>query len=196
MGLLFIDGNQAVAMGAIHSGCRFFASYPITPASDILHELARYRHFGVKTFQAEDEIAAISSAIGASFAGMLGVTTTSGPGFVLKQEALGLAVMTELPLVVVDVQRGGPSTGMPTKIEQGDLLMALYGRNSDCPVAIGTSIATRASDAISSRTADVMMPIAAFDFCRPKLLSETIVNDTAVAVIVRPHMIEIFGSPQ
>jgi len=130
-----ITGNTALAWGIAAAGTLndcpvFLGAYPITPASDILHELARYRQFGVRTFQAEDEIAAISTAIGASFAGMLGVTTTSGPGFVLKQEALGLAVMTELPLVVVDVQRGGQSTGMPTKIEQGDLLMALYGRNS------------------------------------------------------------------
>jgi 2-oxoglutarate ferredoxin oxidoreductase subunit alpha len=136
-----ITGNTALAWGIAAAGVLndcpiFLGAYPITPASDILHELARYRQFGVKTFQAEDEIAAIGASIGASFAGMLGVTTTSGPGFVLKQEALGLAVMTELPLVVVDVQRGGPSTGMPTKIEQGDLLMALYGRNSDCPVAV------------------------------------------------------------
>jgi len=136
-----ITGNTALAWGIAAAGTLydcpvFLGAYPITPASDILHELARYRQFGVKTFQAEDEIAAVSAAIGASFAGMLGVTTTSGPGFVLKQEALGLAVMTELPLVVVDVQRGGPSTGMPTKIEQGDLLLALYGRNSDCPVAV------------------------------------------------------------
>jgi 2-oxoglutarate ferredoxin oxidoreductase subunit alpha len=136
-----ITGNTALAWGIAAAGTLndcpvFLGAYPITPASDILHELARYRHFGVKTFQAEDEIAAVSAAIGASFAGMLGVTTTSGPGFVLKQEALGLAVMTELPLVVVDVQRGGPSTGMPTKIEQGDLLVALHGRNSDAPVAV------------------------------------------------------------
>jgi 2-oxoglutarate ferredoxin oxidoreductase subunit alpha len=136
-----ITGNTALAWGIVAASSRFerpvfLGAYPITPASDILHEVARYRHFGVKTFQAEDEIAAISAAIGASFAGMLGVTTTSGPGFVLKQEALGLAVMTELPLVVVDVQRCGPSTGMPTKIEQGDLLLALHGRNSESPVAV------------------------------------------------------------
>jgi 2-oxoglutarate ferredoxin oxidoreductase subunit alpha len=136
-----ITGNTALAWGIVAASSLFerpvfLGAYPITPASDILHEVARYRHFGVRTFQAEDEIAAISATIGASFAGMLGITTTSGPGFVLKQEALGLAVMTELPLVVVDVQRGGPSTGMPTKIEQGDLLLALYGRNSDCPVAV------------------------------------------------------------
>jgi 2-oxoglutarate ferredoxin oxidoreductase subunit alpha len=114
----------------------FLGAYPITPASDVLHEVARFRHFGVKTFQAEDEIAAISATIGASFAGHLAVTTTSGPGMVLKQEALGLAVMTELPLVVVDIQRSGPSTGMPTKIEQGDLLLALHGRNSESPVPV------------------------------------------------------------
>jgi len=136
-----ITGNGALAWGIVAAGVQFecpvfLGAYPITPASDILHEVARYRHFGVKTFQAEDEMAAISAAIGASFAGMLGVTTTSGPGFVLKQEALGLAVMTELPLVVVDVQRGGPSTGMPTKIEQADLLLALHGRNSESPVAV------------------------------------------------------------
>jgi len=136
-----ITGNTALAWGIVAAGVQlgrpvFLGAYPITPASDILHEVARYRQFGVKTFQAEDEIAAISVAIGASFAGMLGATTTSGPGFVLKQEALGLAVMTELPLVVVDVQRGGPSTGMPTKIEQADLLLALHGRNSESPVAV------------------------------------------------------------
>jgi 2-oxoglutarate ferredoxin oxidoreductase subunit alpha len=136
-----ITGNTALAWGIVAASVQldrpvFLGAYPITPASEILHEVARYRQFGVKTFQAEDEISAISAAIGASFAGLLGVTTTSGPGFVLKQEALGLAVMTELPLVVVDVQRCGPSTGMPTKIEQGDLLLALYGRNSDCPVAV------------------------------------------------------------
>jgi 2-oxoglutarate ferredoxin oxidoreductase subunit alpha len=136
-----ITGNTALAWGIVAAAVQFerpvfLGAYPITPASDILHEVARYRHFGVKTFQAEDEIAAISATIGASFAGLLGVTTTSGPGFVLKQEALGLAVMTELPLVVVDVQRGGPSTGMPTKIEQADLLLALHGRNSESPVAV------------------------------------------------------------
>jgi 2-oxoglutarate ferredoxin oxidoreductase subunit alpha len=114
----------------------FLGAYPITPASEVLHEVARYRNFGVKTFQAEDEIAAIGAAIGASFAGELGVTTTSGPGFVLKQEALGLAVMAELPLVVIDIQRAGPSTGMPTKLEQADLLLALYGRNSDSPMPV------------------------------------------------------------
>jgi 2-oxoglutarate ferredoxin oxidoreductase subunit alpha len=136
-----ITGNKALAWGIVAAGEQmqkniFLGAYPITPASDVLHEVARYRHFGVKTFQAEDEIAAISAAIGASFAGDLGVTTTSGPGFVLKQEALGLAVMAELPLVVIDIQRAGPSTGMPTKLEQGDLLLALYGRNSDSPIPV------------------------------------------------------------
>src|SRR5262249_9716677 len=114
----------------------FMGAYPIPPAREVLHEVACFRHFGVKTFQAEDEIAAISASIGASFAGHLAITTTSGPGMVLKQEALGLAVMTELPLVVVDIQRSGPSTGMPTKIEQGDLLLAMFGRNSESPVPV------------------------------------------------------------
>ena len=136
-----ITGNQAVAWGIVAAASRFdrpifLGAYPITPASDVLHELARFRHFGIKTFQAEDEIAAISSSIGASFVGQLGITTTSGPGFVLKQEALGLAVMAELPLVVVDIQRGGPSTGLPTKTEQADLLLALHGRNSDSPIPV------------------------------------------------------------
>ncbi len=114
----------------------FYGSYPITPASDILHQLSGYKHFGVRTFQAEDEIAAIGAAIGASYGGALALTGTSGPGVALKQEAIGLAVMTELPLVVIDVQRAGPSTGMPTKVEQADLLMALYGRNGESPVPI------------------------------------------------------------
>jgi 2-oxoglutarate ferredoxin oxidoreductase subunit alpha len=136
-----ITGNQALAWGIVAAGEQmgapvFLGAYPITPASDVLHEVARYRHFGVKTFQAEDEIAAASAAIGASFAGSLGVCTTSGPGFVLKQEALGLAIMAELPLVVVDIQRAGPSTGMPTKAEQADLLLALHGRNSESPVPV------------------------------------------------------------
>ncbi len=136
-----ITGNTALAWGIVAAGVQmqrpvFLGAYPITPASDILHQLAGYRHFGIKTFQAEDEIAAISAAIGASFAGALSIVTTSGPGFVLKQEALNFAVMAELPVVVVDVQRSGPSTGMPTKTEQGDLLLALYGRNSDSPMPI------------------------------------------------------------
>ena len=113
-----------------------YCSYPITPASDVLHNLAALRNYGVKTFQAEDEIAAVCAAIGASFAGQLGMTGTSGPGLALKAEALGLAAMTELPLIIVNVQRGGPSTGLPTKTEQSDLLQAMYGRNGDCPVVL------------------------------------------------------------
>ena len=136
-----ISGNQALALGIVAAGQRsglpvFLGAYPITPASDILHELSRHKSFGVRTFQAEDEIAGISSAIGASFGGALGVTTTSGPGISLKSEALGLAVMTELPLVVVDVQRGGPSTGLPTKTEQSDLLQAMFGRNGEAPLPV------------------------------------------------------------
>ncbi|NLL28961.1 MAG: 2-oxoacid:acceptor oxidoreductase subunit alpha [Bacteroidales bacterium] len=136
-----IQGNEATAWGlmaaAEKSGLQLFlGSYPITPATDILIELAKHRELGVKTFQAEDEIAGICSAIGASFAGSLACTTTSGPGFSLKSEAMGLAVMTELPLVVVNVQRGGPSTGLPTKSEQADLLQALYGRNGEAPMIV------------------------------------------------------------
>jgi len=136
-----ITGNQATAWGLMAAAKKakmdlFLGSYPITPASDILHELSMYKNFGVKTFQAEDEIAGITSAIGASFGGALAVTTTSGPGVALKTEALGLAVMVELPLIVVNVQRGGPSTGLPTKTEQADLLQALYGRNGEAPIPI------------------------------------------------------------
>ena len=136
-----ITGNEATALGFVVAGRKadralFYGSYPITPASDILHQLSGYKNFGVKTFQAEDEIAAIGAAIGASYGGALGMTGTSGPGIALKSEALGLAVMVELPLVVVDVQRAGPSTGMPTKNEQADLLQVMFGRNSDSPVAI------------------------------------------------------------
>jgi 2-oxoglutarate ferredoxin oxidoreductase subunit alpha len=136
-----ITGNEATALGIV-AAARLsgrplvYASYPITPASDILHNLSRYRHHGVTTFQAEDEIAAVTAAIGAAFGGAIGVTGTSGPGFALKQEGVGLAVMAELPLVVVDVQRGGPSTGLPTKSEQADLLQAIHGRNSESPVAV------------------------------------------------------------
>jgi 2-oxoglutarate/2-oxoacid ferredoxin oxidoreductase subunit alpha len=136
-----IMGNQAVTLGLIaasqKSGLQLFlGSYPITPASDILHDLARYKNFGVKTFQAEDEIAAITSAIGAAYGGSLGVTTSSGPGIALKAEAMGLAVMLEIPLIVINIQRGGPSTGLPTKTEQSDLLQAYYGRNGECPMPI------------------------------------------------------------
>ena len=136
-----ITGNQAAALGFVAaselSGAPLFlGSYPITPATDILHELSALKHFNVTTFQAEDEIAGICSTIGAVYGGALGLTTTSGPGMALKTEALGLAVMLELPLVIVNVQRGGPSTGLPTKIEQSDLLQAVYGRNGECPVAV------------------------------------------------------------
>jgi len=136
-----IGGNDALALGLVAASNKsglslFLGSYPITPASDILHALAKYKNFHVKTFQAEDEIAAVCAAIGASFAGDIGVTSTSGPGMCLKSEAINLAVMTELPLVIIDVQRAGPSTGMPTKTEQADLLQAMYGRNSESPVAI------------------------------------------------------------
>jgi 2-oxoglutarate/2-oxoacid ferredoxin oxidoreductase subunit alpha len=136
-----LSGNQALALGFVtasqKSGLRLFqGSYPITPASDILHELSQYKDFGVMTFQAEDEIAAITSAIGAAYAGALAITTTSGPGMALKTEALGLAVAVEIPLVICDIQRGGPSTGLPTKTEQADLLQALFGRNSEAPIPI------------------------------------------------------------
>ncbi len=136
-----MSGNLALSYGLIAAAqCSdlpmFLGAYPITPASDILHELSRHKNFGIKTFQAEDEIAGIGAALGASFGGALGVTTTSGPGIALKSETIGLAVSLELPLVVVDVQRGGPSTGLPTKTEQSDLLMAMFGRNGEAPVPI------------------------------------------------------------
>jgi 2-oxoglutarate ferredoxin oxidoreductase subunit alpha len=136
-----LSGNQALALGFVvaaqKSGLTLFqGSYPITPASDILHELSMYKNFGVITFQAEDEIAAITSAIGASYAGALALTTTSGPGMALKTEAMGLAVAVELPLVICDIQRGGPSTGLPTKTEQADLLQAMFGRNSEAPIPV------------------------------------------------------------
>ncbi|MCH2102055.1 MAG: 2-oxoacid:acceptor oxidoreductase subunit alpha, partial [Planctomycetes bacterium] len=136
-----IMGNAALAMGLVAASNKakkpiFYGSYPITPASDILHNLARYKNYGVVTFQAEDEIASICAAIGAAYAGSIGITGTSGPGLALKGEALGLAVMTELPLVVVNVQRGGPSTGLPTKTEQADLMQAIYGRNGEAPIPV------------------------------------------------------------
>ncbi|HEY2289273.1 MAG TPA: 2-oxoacid:acceptor oxidoreductase subunit alpha [Thermoanaerobaculia bacterium] len=136
-----ITGNMALAMGLIAASRRsglplFLGAYPITPASDVLHELSRYKNFGVTTFQAEDEIAAVCSAIGASFGGALGVTVSSGPGIALKAEAMNLAVMTELPLVVCDIQRGGPSTGLPTKTEQAELLQVMFGRNGESPVPV------------------------------------------------------------
>ena len=136
-----MSGNQALALGFVtaaqKSGLTLFqGSYPITPASDILHELSQYKDFGVMTFQAEDEIAAITSSIGAAYAGALAITTTSGPGMALKTEALGLAVAVEIPLIICDIQRGGPSTGLPTKTEQADLLQALFGRNSEAPIPV------------------------------------------------------------
>ncbi|MDP7062366.1 MAG: 2-oxoacid:acceptor oxidoreductase subunit alpha [Planctomycetota bacterium] len=136
-----IGGNQALAMGLV-AGCKlaglplFYGSYPITPASDVLHALARYKNYGVTTFQAEDEIAAVCASIGASYTGSVGITGTSGPGLALKAEAMGLAVMVELPLVVVNVQRAGPSTGLPTKTEQADLLQSIFGRNSESPMPV------------------------------------------------------------
>lgn len=157
-----IIGNDAASMGFIAAAQKsglplFLGSYPITPASDILHFLAKYKNFGIRTFQAEDEIAAICSAIGASFGGHLALTTTSGPGIALKGEAIGLAVMLEIPLVVVNIQRAGPSTGMPTKTEQADLLQALYGRNGECPMPV--IAAATASDAFET----------AFEACRISL---------------------------
>jgi 2-oxoglutarate ferredoxin oxidoreductase subunit alpha len=136
-----IMGNQALSMGLIAASEKsglpiFLGSYPITPASDILHDLSKYKSFGVRTFQAEDEIAAITSSIGASYGGSIGITTTSGPGMALKAEAMGLAVMLEIPLVIINIQRGGPSTGLPTKTEQSDLMQAYYGRNGECPMPI------------------------------------------------------------
>jgi len=136
-----LSGNQALALGFVTAAQKagltlFQGSYPITPASDILHELSQYKDFGVMTFQAEDEIAAVTSAIGAAYAGALAITTTSGPGMALKTEAMGLAVAVEIPLVICDVQRGGPSTGLPTKTEQADLLQALFGRNSEAPIPV------------------------------------------------------------
>ncbi len=136
-----IMGNQAVALGLIAASEKsglplFLGTYPITPASDILHDLSKYKQFGVRTYQAEDEIAGIASAIGASYGGALGVTTSSGPGIPLKGEAMGLAMMLEIPLLIINIQRGGPSTGLPTKTEQSDLMQAYYGRNGECPLPI------------------------------------------------------------
>ena len=136
-----ISGNEALALGFVAASVKsglplFLGSYPITPASDILHELSKHKNFGVRTFQAEDEIAAITAALGAAYSGALAITTTSGPGVALKTETIGLAVMTELPVVIIDVQRGGPSTGLPTKTEQSDLLQAMFGRNGEAPVAV------------------------------------------------------------
>src|SRR3978361_1681261 len=137
-----ITGNLALAYGLVPPPQRrglplYLGAYPITPASDILHELSKHKRFGVRTFQAEDEIAGIGAALGAAFGGALGVTTTSGPGVCLKSEAVGLAITLELPLLVIDVQRGGPSTGLPTKTEQADLLQALFGRHAEAPLPCG-----------------------------------------------------------
>src|SRR5664279_914176 len=134
-------GNQALSYGLIAASEKsglpiFLGTYPITPASDILHELSRQKASGVRTLQAEDEIAGITAAIGASYGGSLGVTATSGPGMALKAEAMGLAMMLEIPLLICDIQRGGPSTGLPTKTEQSDLLQAYYGRNGECPMPV------------------------------------------------------------
>ena len=136
-----ISGNEALAIGFVTASVKsglplFLGSYPITPASDILHELSKHKNFGVRTFQAEDEIAAITASIGATFTGALAITTTSGPGLALKTEAIGLAIMTELPIIIIDVQRGGPSTGLPTKTEQSDLQQAINGRNGEAPVVV------------------------------------------------------------
>ena len=136
-----VIGNQAAAIGLIAAAQKaglelFYGTYPITPASDILHELSKYKHFGIRTFQAEDEIAGIGAAIGASYGGSIGLTTTSGPGMALKTEAIGLATMLEIPLLIVNIQRGGPSTGLPTKTEQSDLLQAYYGRNGEAPIPV------------------------------------------------------------
>jgi 2-oxoglutarate ferredoxin oxidoreductase subunit alpha len=136
-----INGNSALAIGLVAAAQKaklplFLGSYPITPASDILHELSRYKHYGVYTFQAEDEIGAAGAALGASFGGALACTTTSGPGLALKSETIGLAIMAELPMVIVDIQRGGPSTGLPTKTEQADLLQALFGRHAEAPLPV------------------------------------------------------------
>ncbi len=149
-----ITGNTALAYGLIAASQKaglpiFLGTYPITPASDILHELARYKNFNIRTFQAEDEIAGISAAIGAAYGGSLGVTTTSGPGMALKTEAMGLAVMLEIPLLIINIQRGGPSTGLPTKTEQSDLLQAYYGRNGECPMpVIASSMPADCFDAV------------------------------------------------
>ncbi len=163
-----ITGNKALALGLITASKKsslplFYSSYPITPASDILHELAALRAYGAHTYQLEDEMAAICAAIGASYAGQLGVTATSGPGFALKAEALGYAVMTELPLVVIDVQRAGPSTGMPTKMEQADLMQAIYGRSGEAPLPVIAAMSpqdcfTAAIDAVRIAV-DFMTPV-------------------------------------
>lgn len=180
-----ITGNEGIALAFIAAAMKagkelFQGSYPITPASEILHELSKYRNYGVKTFQAEDEIAGITSAIGAAYAGDLAITTTSGPGLALKTEAIGLAVIAELPLVIVNVQRGGPSTGLPTKMEQSDLLQAVYGRNGEAPVPV---VAAK-SPADCFRTAYEAVQIA-FKFNTPVLL----LSDGYIAQGAEPWLI-------
>jgi 2-oxoglutarate ferredoxin oxidoreductase subunit alpha len=188
-----ITGNTALAWGIIAARVLmerevFFGAYPITPASDVLHEVSRHRNFGVKTFQAEDEIAAVSSTIGAAFAGDLAVTVSSGPGIVLKQEALGLAVMVELPLVVVDVQRAGPSTGSPTKTEQGDLFLALYGRHSQSPMPV--LAASSASDCFH-------VMLEAFQMAVKHMTPVMVLSDSYLANSAEPWKIpEIETLPQ
>src|SRR5437763_9646062 len=185
-----ISGNQALALGLVAAGQRsglpvFLGAYPITPASDILHELSKHKTFNVRTFQAEDEIAGIGAALGASFGGALGVTTTSGPGIALKAETIGLAVMTELPLLIVDVQRGGPSTGLPTKTEQSDLLQALFGRNGEAPVPV---VAPRSpSDAFATALEAARIALT----YRPPVL---LLSDRAIANGSEPWRIPDVGS--
>ncbi|WP_286264841.1 2-oxoacid:acceptor oxidoreductase subunit alpha [Brooklawnia propionicigenes] len=185
-----ISGSQATALGllaaSVASGLQLFlGAYPITPASDLLHELSKRKAFGVQTFQAEDEIAAVGAALGASFGGALGVTTTSGPGLALKQEMINLAVMTELPLVIIDVQRAGPSTGMPTKTEQADLLQAMWGRNGESPVPV----------IAPSSPADCFS--AAFEACRIALTHRTpviMLSDAYLANGSEPWLVPDAGS--
>lgn len=180
-----IHGNQALALGLVaasHLSGKpiFYGSYPITPASDILHELAKHKDFGVKTFQAEDEIAAVCSAIGASFGGALGVTASAGPGIALKAEAMGLAAIIELPLVVINVQRGGPSTGLPTKVEQSDLMQVMFGRNGECPIPV---IAPRSAEDCFNMA--IMAVRIAFKFMTPVV----ILSDGFIANSAEPWLI-------
>lgn len=180
-----VTGNEATALGFVVAAKKagkelFLGSYPITPASEILQELSKYRNYGIKTFQAEDEIAGIAAAIGASYAGDMAITTTSGPGLALKSEAIGLAIITELPLVIVDVQRGGPSTGLPTKTEQADLLQAMYGRNGESPLPILS--AASPADCFSAAFEATQV---AFKFNMPVLL----LSDGYIANGAEPWMI-------
>lgn len=177
-----VTGNQTLAWGLIAGAQQaqlplMYASYPITPASDVLHELARHRNFGVRTFQAEDEIAAVGVALGASFAGHLGITGTSGPGVALKSETISLALITELPMVIVDVQRGGPSTGLPTKTEQSDLLMAIYGRHGEAPLPVVA--ASSPSDAFEAAIESIRLAIK---FMTPVIL----LSDGYIATSAEP----------